>query len=171
MDWVELINKHESALVLYARQWCASHADAEDAVQEAFLRVWKIYRKDPSKWADKDNEKDMRPYLYRTVKSTALDNIRSRKRRKVREEKAADSLYDEEPAFNAGLEDKERSLMVQKALNSIPEEQKEVLIMKIWGGMTFKAISEALGISLNTAASRYRYGLSALGSLIDGEKP
>ena len=59
---------------------------------------------------------------------------------------------------------------MQKALESLPEEQKEVLIMKIWGDHTFKIISESLDVSINTAASRYRYGLAALKNLLDNEK-
>ena len=167
MDWVKLINKHESALVLYARQWSASHADAEDTVQAAFLKVWKIWKRNPSKWAGQENENGLVPYLYRAVKSTALDNIRSRNRRRIREEKAGNALYDENQVFKCGLEQKERSELVQKALESLPEEQKEVLVMKIWGDQTFKVISESLDISINTAASRYRYGLAALRNLLD----
>lgn len=51
---------------------------------------------------------------------------------------------------------------VQRMVASLPEDQREVIILKIWGDMTFEQIAAALGIPMNTAASRYRYALSNL---------
>ena len=50
----------------------------------------------------------------------------------------------------------------EAALRELPEEQREVLVMKIWGGLTFAQVGEALAISANTAGSRYRYALERL---------
>jgi RNA polymerase sigma-70 factor (ECF subfamily) len=47
-------------------------------------------------------------------------------------------------------------------LTALPVEQREVVVMKIWGRLTFPQMGEALGISANTAASRYRYALEKL---------
>ena len=58
------------------------------------------------------------------------------------------------------LDDSQRQLVA--ALDHLPRDQREVLVMKIWNELTFAEIAEALGISQNTAASRYRYGLAAL---------
>jgi RNA polymerase sigma-70 factor (ECF subfamily) len=52
--------------------------------------------------------------------------------------------------------------MIVSALGRLPEEQREVLVMKIWGGLSFPQIAEALRISANTVASRYRYALAKL---------
>ena len=52
--------------------------------------------------------------------------------------------------------------MIEAALNQLPGDQREVVVMKIWGGLTFAQIGEALGVPLNTAASRYRYALVRL---------
>ena len=53
-------------------------------------------------------------------------------------------------------------LLLAASINRLPHEQREVLVMKIWNELTFAEIGEALGISQNTAASRYRYALAAL---------
>ena len=50
----------------------------------------------------------------------------------------------------------------QAALTQLPPEQREVIVLKVWGGLTFSQIAETLGMPANTAASRYRYGLTAL---------
>ena len=64
-----------------------------------------------------------------------------------------------EPAFE--IEDDEQRALVA-ALDLLPAEQREVLTLKIWNELTFAEIASALGISQNTAASRYRYALAAL---------
>ncbi len=64
--------------------------------------------------------------------------------------------------FDREEADSEQGELLESALKELPEKFSEVLVMKIWGEQTFDKIGEALGISLNTAASRYRYGLEAL---------
>jgi len=60
----------------------------------------------------------------------------------------------------AGCE--EMGLAVQTALQRLPEEQREVVVLHVWGALTFLEIAEALDTSPNTVASRYRYGLTKL---------
>ena len=58
---------------------------------------------------------------------------------------------------------------VERALGELPGEQREVVVLKIWAGLTFSQIAEALGESANTVASRYRYGLEKLAVLLPPE--
>jgi RNA polymerase sigma-70 factor (ECF subfamily) len=60
------------------------------------------------------------------------------------------------------MEQDERRMAIEAALRNLPQNQSEVLILKIWGGLTFADVAKALGISTNTAASRYRYALAKL---------
>jgi RNA polymerase sigma factor (sigma-70 family) len=64
--------------------------------------------------------------------------------------------------FAGSLEQDERRAAIDAALHKLPENQREVLVMKIWGGLSFPQIAEVLRISANTAASRYRYALAKL---------
>jgi RNA polymerase sigma-70 factor (ECF subfamily) len=64
-----------------------------------------------------------------------------------------------QPKF--AIEDESQELLAA-AVDGLPNEQREVLLMKLWNELTFAEIASALGISQNTAASRYRYALSAL---------
>jgi RNA polymerase sigma-70 factor (ECF subfamily) len=98
--------------------------------------------------------------LYATVRSIALDHIRRDSRRARREQTVgADSEQSTEPEFE--FED-ETQMALAAALDRLPHDQREVVVMKIWNELTFAEIGEALGISLNTAASRYRYALTGL---------
>jgi RNA polymerase sigma-70 factor (ECF subfamily) len=60
------------------------------------------------------------------------------------------------------LEGDERRAAIEEALERIPAAQREVLVLKIWGELTFDQIGHELGVSPNTAGSRYRYALAAL---------
>ena len=101
-----------------------------------------------------------RGLLYAAVRSLALDFIRRDARRARRE---ATVLAEAEPAIEPHfeLEDDTQSALAA-AVESLPRDQREVLVLKIWNDLTFSEIAGALGISQNTAASRYRYALTNL---------
>ena len=144
-------------LLLCARQWVAS-ADAEDIVQTAFIRFW---RKNP------DAQPEHYPLLYAAVRSAALDLIRSEGRRANRENEYHDSEYGGAFAFfDSTQEQREEAQAVENALRALPSEQREVVALRIWGELTFAEIATALDASINTVASRYRYGLEALRKLL-----
>jgi DNA-directed RNA polymerase specialized sigma24 family protein len=67
--------------------------------------------------------------------------------------------------FDSEVADRERNLLIQKAMNDLPGIYREVVTLKVWSGLTFGEIAEALEIPANTAASRYRYGLVELRKL------
>jgi RNA polymerase sigma-70 factor (ECF subfamily) len=159
-DWTTWLRQHGPALVLLARQWGLDHADAEDAVQDAFARFWR----------NRHRATDSTAYLYACVKNSALDHLRGRTRR-ARREKA--SARPEADGYFVGLlEQDERRRAVEASLLVLPDEQREVLVMRIWGGLTFPQIGEALSIPSDTAASRYRYALAKLeGVLAEGSIP
>jgi RNA polymerase sigma-70 factor (ECF subfamily) len=148
--WTIWLDRHGPTLVLFARQWVPSRADAEDVVQEAFIRFWR----------SRQQVHEPTAYLYACVKNCALHWQRGRARRCRREEAAA--RPEAETWFAGPLEQEERRAAIAAALGRLPENQREVLVMKIWGGLSFPQIAAALEISANTAASRYRYALARL---------
>jgi RNA polymerase sigma-70 factor, ECF subfamily len=153
VDWRGLVDKYGPALFLYARQLTRSAAAAEEAVQEGFVRFWRAGPRDAA---------DPAPLLYTAVRQSAIDRYRSEVRRKDRELKAGEWLYNEPTLFETSIEQDERRGRIERALQTLPAEQREVLIMKIWGELTFRQIAESLAIPPNTAASRYRYALDSL---------
>ena len=147
--WSAWLDEHGAGLVLLARQWADSHAEAEDIVQDAFVRFW----------PNRASARSARAYLYACVRSAEMDRRRAEARRRRREgaaEPAGENL------FESSIEHDERREAIERALKSLPTEQKEVVIMKIWGGLTFQDIGRTLETPANTAASRYRYALASL---------
>jgi RNA polymerase sigma-70 factor, ECF subfamily len=151
-DWLRAI---APALVLFARQWTSAHGNAEDVVQDVLIRFWREGR---------HKARDPKPYLFACVKRASLDFRRGESRRARREAEAGRQRIEkaDDFLFESAVERDEWRAAVETALAKLPEPQREVLVLKIWGDLTFPEIGEALGISPNTAASRYRYAIEAL---------
>lgn len=141
-----LAREHAAALVLYARQWCGT---PEDVVQDAFLKL--VVQKTPP-----DNPV---PWLYCVVRNAALAASRADRRRRHHETIAAARA----PVWFvdsdlSGLD----VAATTAALRALPPTQSEVIVARIWGGLTFEQIGEAVGCSAATAYRTYVAGLSAL---------
>jgi len=154
VSWKDWFAAHGPKLLFCARQWTRSQADAEDIVQEAFVRFWRHQR---------HLSGDPQALLITSIRRAALDHARRDTRRAAREEKAESGLEDRADVFEpVPGENAERRLELEGALQRLPVGQREVLVLKIWNELTFEQIAETLEIPLNTAASRYRYALAAL---------
>jgi RNA polymerase sigma-70 factor (ECF subfamily) len=151
-SWKNWFQLYGPKLLLCARQWTRSAADAEDVVQEAFVRFWRHQRDLPG---------EPIALLITSVRRAAFDLARREGRRAAREERAFDGA-DDRPVFQTPLDGDERRAAIEEALQRLPPEQREVLVLKIWGELTFDQIATTLELSPNTAASRYRYALAAL---------
>lgn len=151
--WKEWFQLYGPKLLLCARQWTRTLADAEDVVQEAFVRFWRHQRNLPG---------EPMALLVTSVRRAAFDLARREGRRTAREERASAATEPLVAVFQTPLEGDERRAAIEDALARLPAEQREVLVLKIWGELTFEQIGVELDLSPNTAASRYRYGLAAL---------
>ncbi len=153
--WTTWFQLHGPKLLLCARQWTPSLADAEDVVQEAVVRFWRHQRHLGG---------DPMALLVTSMRRAALDLARRDFRRTRREERSLepDAVSPEPALFGGKLEHDERRVAIEQALQRLPSDQREVLVLKIWGELTFQQIAAELEIPANTAASRYRYALAAL---------
>lgn len=152
-SWKHWFELHGPKLLLCARQWTRSLADAEDVVQEAFVRFWRNQR---------NLGGEPLGLVLTSVRRAALDLGRRTQRRHARQEQAAADGEVEEIWFETPIEGEERRAALERALRKLPPEQREVLVLKIWGELTFADIARQLALPLNTVASRYRYALAAL---------
>ncbi|MCA1658431.1 MAG: RNA polymerase sigma factor [Verrucomicrobiaceae bacterium] len=148
-NWKLCFSELAPGLVLFARQFVRQLPDAEDIVQEAFVRFWR-----------KQHSIENRALLFATVRSIALDLLRRDARRARRE---ATAVADVQPSIAPQFEGASESQQaLAAAIERLPAEQREVLVMKVWNELTFAEIASVMRISQNTAASRYRYALAAL---------
>ena len=155
-DQVLLLYERQSrGLLAYACSFTGSFASAEDALHHVFERLLR---------GDIEIDGPPESYLYRAIRNASLNHLRSRSREtewdnhmeRRMETRSENRWFDSPPGMEGvGLE-------LQSSLQELPAEQREVVLMHVWGGMTFEEIAAALGASPNTAASRYRYGLAKL---------
>jgi len=149
--WEGWLEQHTPRLLLFARQQTRCEADAQDLVQEAVVESWRRQgAAAPPALA----------LVFATIRLRAVDFARREDRRATRETLAM--LDAPECWFDRSLESRERDRLIEEAMRHLPQIYREVVILKVWGELTFAEISQALEIPANTAASRYRYGLGEL---------
>jgi RNA polymerase sigma factor (sigma-70 family) len=144
-----LFDEHAAALVLYARQW----SDApEDIVQDAFVAL-----------ARQDSEPErMVAWLYRVVRNGAIDASRQSLRRRRRERRAADREAAPGGSWFAATDDRIDAERASRLLADLDLETREVIVARLWGGLTFEEVARLQGCSLTTAHRRYQAGLARL---------
>ena len=141
-----LMHEQGGALVLYARQWSSS---PEDVVQEAFIKLAAQRRPPPNPVA----------WLYRVVRNGAISSARAEQRRRRHETARAERearWFDPEPEAELDLQ------AATEGLQSLPMEEREVIVAHLWGGLTFEQIGELIHTSSSTAHRLYAVGLDRL---------
>ncbi len=139
-----LYRKHANALRLFARQFDG----AEDLVHEAFI---KLAQQSPA-------PEKVLPWLYRVVRNAASATGRGEARRR-RRQNAVGNTTDE---WFASADDQIDGREATQLLAELPLEQREVIVARIWGGLTFDEVAQLVVCSLPTAHRRYQAGLAAL---------
>lgn len=141
----DLIDAHGPALVLFARQRCDA---PEDVVQEAFCKLAALPRPpdDPAAW------------LFRVVRNAALDAGKAERRRKRREEVVAKpaAWFREPRADGMDADD------AVAALQSLPDDQREVIVLRLWSDLTLEQVAAACQCSVSTAHRRFEAGITTL---------
>jgi RNA polymerase sigma-70 factor, ECF subfamily len=140
----KLYDARAAQMILYGRALGLSHAEAEDLLQETFLAVMRL------------NVPPLRleHYCLKTFRNRALNYHRGVLRRMLRELESR-SWFEPNPTDS-------REEHAMRQLAELPAEQREVIALKIWQHYTFEEIGSLTGVSPNTAAARYRYGLQKL---------
>ncbi len=144
-EWFE---RYASVLVLYARRWLDPGL-AEDVVQDVFIRLS----------AQRAAPDEVKAWLFRSVRNAAISQLRSRGRRTRHEERRASRRTD---WFEARPDDLIDARTAQAALASLPPEESEVVVLRIWADMTLGEIADIVGQSVSTVFNRYQAALAGI---------
>ncbi len=152
----EIYRRHAGAVFALSRRLLTDRTLAEEIVQEVFLRLWN----DPDRF-DPDRG-SLRSYLLAQCHGRSVDLIRSESSRRRREEKelvlAAEAGYDvEHEVWDMAVADR-----VKAALTSLPEGERQAILLAYFGGHTYKEVADLLGEPEGTVKSRIRSGLRRL---------
>ena len=143
----ELYEQYGPRLYRYALVILADSEAAEDVLQEAFCQLAVALRR--------RSGVATLPYLNTIVRNECYSRLRKRRRTAV---VPVGPMLEPVSAEANG----EELVLVDNALRALPPDQREVVYLKIYEGLTFREIGERCGVSMNTAASRYRYALDTL---------
>ena len=149
-----LYDEHAAALFGFLLNLTRNEADTRDCLQETFGKL----ARNPSLLKGVRNE---RAFLLRLAHNQAIDTIRRRDARDRHHSRLAGESID----LFAATDDPDEATFRNRlaaALAELPEEQRAVVHLKLWEGLTFEQIAQALEIPPNTAASRFRYGIDKL---------
>ncbi len=150
-DLCELVDEHFATLVLFARQWTGKSPGAEDLVQDAFLQL--VKRLPVEGWPEQPMA-----WLFRVVRNGAIDRHRKEKCREQHEQLAAE----ERIWFATPTENVDRSEEIEALLTSLTDMQREIVIARIWGGLTFDEIAALTGQSRTMVFRQYGEALAAM---------
>ena len=142
-----LYDRHAATLRLLVCQYCDC---PDDAVQETFFKLARHRStiQDPAGW------------LFRVTRTTAIDMGKAQRRRSMRETKvaASRSWFVEHETLDASE--------AMAALQSLPLEQREVIVARLWGGLTLQQVGDVVGCSQSAAQRRYEAGILQLRKLL-----
>ncbi len=149
-DWPRWLQANGRRYLLFARSQARCEADAHDLLQEALVEVWRR--------AGGDRPPDD-ALVFRTIRRRAID-LGRRNDRRARRELAAPPWWTHPASVEAELDAE-----LARAVQELPAHLREVVLLKVWGDLTFRQIAGALEVPTATAASRYRYALGHLRTL------
>ncbi len=151
LSWQSWIAEFGPRFLLFARSQTRSEEDAADVLQETLVELWQR-----SAGAPPDA-----PLVFATLRRRSIDLARSNQSRATREKRwMGESSREDCTWFDASTNEQEPRIAA--ALRAIRPEFAEVVVLKIWGELTFEQVAKTLAINPSTAASRYRYGLESL---------
>ena len=150
----ELIRDHAQGVLNVVYHMCGDMLIAEDAAQETFIRAWQ-------KLPSYRPQTPLRNWLYRIAFNAGMDMLR-KNRRIVPDDIDEMQLTDGQPSPETLVSQSERTVLVQKAILSLPDASRAVLILREYEGLSYQEISSTLDIPVGTVMSRLNYARNLL---------
>ncbi len=161
-----LIERHSKRVLDYIRMMVKNNEVADDIYQETFIKVVRFI--DDGRYTD--NGKFL-SWVLRIAHNQVIDHFRqARQQNNLTESDAGYDILNTRKFADATVEDRMVTAQIEddlrRLVNNLPEEQKEVMMMRYFGELSFKEIAEQTNVSINTALGRMRYALINLRKMI-----
>jgi RNA polymerase sigma-70 factor, ECF subfamily len=152
--FTDLVTRHGGRMLGVARRFLGSRADAEDAVQRAFLKCFTAAGAYRPEWA-------VSTWLYRILANVCFDEIR---RRRARPEVQA------APPARGRPDGTAERIDIDRALAQVPDEARALLVLRYAEGLSYRELARVRGIKVNTVKSQLARGKSALRAALQEER-
>ena len=152
----ELIEWYETCgaeLRLYALQW-HSYQAAEDLIQDAFIKLLK----------QRHSPEQVRPWLFRVVRNSSVSQIR-----RMQRQKKAKAMFPQTHGrwFESGSEERLDAKKAQAILETLPSERREIVVLRIWGQLSFREIADIIEKSIPWVHREYGSALGMIKSRLE----
>lgn len=163
-EFEALVDSYLDRLVCYAARRLGNLHDAEDIVQEVFVRAYteRVKYRAVARTG---------PYLYRMVANACTDSLRKRRSCPVSFEDVGQgqSCSNERIPLEAAVMEEE-TRRAEDLLRLLPEDQAEVIRLRVFGELRLREIAETIGCPVDTVSSRLRYGFRKLRQIVSGKR-
>lgn len=161
-----LINRHQTKIYGFIYSKISDRDISDDIFQDTFIKVIKTLKSNSY-----NEEGKFLPWVMRIAHNLIIDHFRRNKKMPMFRETEEFSIFSLMTDKSLTIENQMISDQVERDLRKIieelPEDQKEVLVMRIYQDLSFKEISELTGVSINTALGRMRYALMNMRKVIE----
>jgi len=161
----QLINRHQARIFNFINSKVQDHDNAEDIFQDTFIKVIKTLKN-----GKYNEEGKFLPWVMRIAHNLVIDFFRKSNRMPMNYSTEDYDIFqfisDSTPNAEVGFIQDQVVTDLQKLIEELSEDQKEVLIMRLYRDMSFKEIAENTNVSINTALGRMRYAIINLRKLI-----
>jgi RNA polymerase sigma-70 factor (ECF subfamily) len=165
----QLITRHQSKIYGFIYSKLSDRDTADDVFQDTFIKVIKTLKSNSY-----NEEGKFLPWVMRIAHNLVIDFYRKNKKmpmlRETEEFSIFNVLTDDSPTIESQWITELIEQDLKKIVQELPNDQKEVLTMRIYQDLSFKEISELTGVSINTALGRMRYAVINLRKIIDKNK-
>ena len=162
----KLIKRHESKIYGFIYSKISDRDISNDIFQDTFIKVIKTLKSNSY-----NEEGKFLPWVMRISHNLIIDHFRKNKKMPLFRETEEFSIFsimsDDSLTIENKIISEQVEMDLQKLIEELPADQKEVLVMRMYQDMSFKEISESTGVSINTALGRMRYALMNLRKVID----
>ena len=161
-----LINRHQTKIYSFIYSKISDRDISDDIFQDTFIKVTKTLKS-----KSYNEEGKFLPWVMRIAHNLIIDHFRRNKKMPMLRETEEFSIFSIMTDKSLTIENQMISDQVEndlrKIIEELPEDQKEVLVMRIYQDLSFKEISELTGVSINTALGRMRYALMNMRKVIE----
>lgn len=155
-----IVSSYSERLYWHVRRFTCNHEDSDDLLQEIFIKVWKSlpgFREESSLYT----------WIYRIATNETLNFLRKNRLRAMLNAESLESLLDkkadEDRYFNGDALQRE----VQKAINTLPDKQKQVFVLRYFEEMPYEQISDILNTSVGSLKASYHHAAQKVRSRLE----
>ena len=161
-----LIERHQSKIYGFIYSKIGDRDLSDDIFQDTFIKVIKTL-----KTSSYNEEGKFLPWVMRIAHNLVVDHFRKAKKMPFQRETEEYSIFnymtDNAPTIESQMITEQVEVDLTRLLDELPDDQKEVLVMRMYQDLSFKEIAELTGVSINTALGRMRYALLNLRKIIE----